>query len=68
MIHEKVKAMSKNQISGAQILLKALNDQGVDTVFGYPGGAVLPIYDELFMQNKIKHILVRQEGGAVHAA
>ena len=60
--------MSKNQISGAQILLKALNDQGVDTVFGYPGGAVLPIYDELFMQNKIKHILVRQEGGAVHAA
>ena len=60
--------MSKNQFSGAQILLKALNDQGVDVVFGYPGGAVLPIYDELFKQNKIKHILVRQEGGAVHAA
>ena len=69
MTHEKkVRALSKNQLSGAQILLKALNDQGVDTVFGYPGGAVLPIYDELFKQNKIKHILVRQEGGAVHAA
>ena len=65
---KKVRALSKNQLSGAQILLKALNDQGVDTVFGYPGGAVLPIYDELFKQNKIKHILVRQEGGAVHAA
>ncbi len=65
---KKVKTMSKNQLSGAQILLKALNDQGVDVVFGYPGGAVLPIYDELFKQNKIKHILVRQEGGAVHAA
>ena len=43
-------------------------DQGVDYVFGYPGGAVLPIYDELFQQEKVKHILVRQEGGAVHAA
>ena len=60
--------MSKNQISGSQILLKALADQGVDVVFGYPGGAVLPIYDEIFKQNKIRHILVRQEGGAVHAA
>ncbi|MBC8268580.1 MAG: acetolactate synthase 3 large subunit [Rhodospirillaceae bacterium] len=60
--------MSKNQMSGAQILLKALADQGVDVVFGYPGGAVLPIYDEFFKQNKIRHILVRQEGGAVHAA
>ncbi len=60
--------MSKNQINGAQILLKALADQGVDVVFGYPGGAVLPIYDEIFKQNKIRHILVRQEGGAVHAA
>ena len=60
--------MSKNQLSGAQILLKALADQGVDVVFGYPGGAVLPIYDEIFKQNKIRHILVRQEGGAVHAA
>ena len=60
--------MSKNHLSGSQILLKALADQGVDVVFGYPGGAVLPIYDEIFKQNKIRHILVRQEGGAVHAA
>ncbi|MBT5561951.1 MAG: hypothetical protein HOJ87_06335, partial [Rhodospirillaceae bacterium] len=43
--------MSKNHMSGAQILLKALADQGVDVVFGYPGGAVLPIYDEFFKQN-----------------
>ena len=55
-------------MTGAEMVLKALVDQGVDTIFGYPGGAVLPIYDELFQQNKIQHILVRQEGGAVHAA
>ncbi|MFP4387012.1 MAG: acetolactate synthase 3 large subunit [Alphaproteobacteria bacterium] len=55
-------------MSGAQMVIKALIEQGVDTVFGYPGGAVLPIYDELFQQNKIKHILVRHEQGAVHAA
>src|ERR1041385_2137445 len=54
--------------SGSEILLKALVDQGVEVIFGYPGGAVLPIYDALFQQNSIKHILVRQEGGAVHAA
>ncbi len=55
-------------MNGAQIVLNALQDQGVGTVFGYPGGAVLPIYDELFKQNRIRHVLVRQEGGAVHAA
>ncbi|MCC7426151.1 MAG: acetolactate synthase 3 large subunit [Alphaproteobacteria bacterium] len=55
-------------LSGAEIVLKALKDQGVDVIFGYPGGAVLPIYDALFQQNAIRHILVRQEGGAVHAA
>jgi acetolactate synthase-1/2/3 large subunit len=55
-------------MNGAQLLLRALVDQGVDTIFGYPGGAVLPIYDELFKQNSLRHILVRQEGGAVHAA
>ena len=60
--------MSTNTMTGAEILIKALVDQGVDTVFGYPGGAVLPIYDALFQQNSIRHILVRQEGGAVHAA
>jgi acetolactate synthase-1/2/3 large subunit len=57
-----------SDLSGAELLLKALVDQGVDVVFGYPGGAVLPIYDALFQQNSIRHILVRQEGGAVHAA
>ena len=56
------------QQSGAEILLRALKDQGVDTIFGYPGGAVLPIYDALFNQNAIRHILVRHEQGAVHAA
>ena len=54
--------------SGAEILLRALKEQGVDVIFGYPGGAVLPIYDAIFQQNAIRHILVRQEGGAVHAA
>jgi acetolactate synthase-1/2/3 large subunit len=53
---------------GAEILIEALIDLGVDVVFGYPGGAVLPIYDAIFKQNRIRHILVRQEGGAVHAA
>jgi len=60
--------MAKNQITGAEMIIKALQDQGVDVVFGYPGGAVLPIYDEIFKQNKLRHVLVRQEGGAVHAA
>ncbi|WP_299391065.1 acetolactate synthase 3 large subunit [Pelagibius sp.] len=55
-------------MSGAEMLIKALRDQGVEVIFGYPGGAVLPIYDALFQQNDIQHILVRQEGGAVHAA
>ena len=50
------------------MLIKALMDQGVDVVFGYPGGAVLPIYDALFEQNELRHILVRHEQGAVHAA
>jgi acetolactate synthase-1/2/3 large subunit len=55
-------------MTGAEILLKALVDQGVDTVFGYPGGAVLPIYDAIFKQNQLRHILVRHEAAAVHAA
>ncbi len=54
--------------SGAEILLRALKDQGVEVIFGYPGGAVLPIYDALFNQNAIRHILVRHEQAAVHAA
>jgi len=56
------------QMTGAKMVVQALKDQGVDTVFGYPGGAVLPIYDEVFQQNDIRHILVRHEQGAVHAA
>ena len=56
------------QMTGAKMVVQALKDQGVDTVFGYPGGAVLPIYDEIFQQNDIRHILVRHEEGAVHAA
>lgn len=62
------KTRTHTLLNGAQILLQVLKEQGVDTVFGYPGGAVLPIYDELFQQNEIRHILVRQEGGAAHAA
>ncbi len=58
----------ENEFTGAEILLKALKDQDVETIFGYPGGAVLPIYDAIFGQNFLKHVLVRQEAGAVHAA
>ncbi|PKP89535.1 MAG: acetolactate synthase 3 large subunit [Alphaproteobacteria bacterium HGW-Alphaproteobacteria-16] len=54
--------------SGADILIEALTDLGVDVIFGYPGGAVLPIYDALFQQKKIRHILVRHEQAATHAA
>ncbi len=60
--------MSTQDLTGAGIVIKALVDQGVDVVFGYPGGAVLPIYDELFKQNALRHILVRHEQAAVHAA
>src|SRR6187455_624578 len=55
-------------MSGAEMVIRALQDQGVEHVFGYPGGAVLPIYDALFHQDTVKHILVRHEQGAVHAA
>ena len=55
-------------MTGAAIVFKALEEQGVDTIFGYPGGAVLPIYDELKNHKKIKHFLVRHEQGAGHAA
>src|ERR1700722_4272556 len=54
--------------SGAEVLLRALKEQGVEVIFGYPGGAVLPIYDALFQQEDIRHILVRHEQAAVHAA
>src|SRR4029450_10127304 len=60
--------MATEPITGADIVIKALVDQGVEVIFGYPGGAVLPLYDALFKQNQIKHILVRHEQAAVHAA
>jgi len=60
--------MAIRKLSGSEIVIKSLVDAGVDTIFGYPGGAVLPIYDALFKQNRLKHVLVRQEGGAVHMA
>ncbi len=55
-------------LSGAEILVRALIDQGVEVLFGYPGGAVLPIYDALFAEPRLKHVLVRHEQGATHAA
>lgn len=56
------------KITGSEIIIKTLVEEGIDTIFGYPGGAVLPLYDELFKQNKLRHILVRHEQGATHAA
>jgi acetolactate synthase-1/2/3 large subunit len=61
-------ATKETMASGAAALLRALVAQGVDVIFGYPGGAVLPIYDALFQQTAIRHILVRHEQAAVHAA
>jgi len=60
--------MARKKMQGAEIVIEALKEQGVTEIFGYPGGAVLPLYDAMFKQNHIRHILVRQEGGAVHAA
>ena len=59
---------NKMILSGAHIVIKTLRDLGVEYIFGYPGGAILPIYDEIFKQNKVRHILVRHEQGAVHMA
>ena len=55
-------------LTGAQIVLRALADQGVETIFGYPGGAVLPLYDALYQTEGLDHVLVRHEQGAIHAA
>lgn len=57
-----------NEMTGAEMIIRAMLDNGTDTIFGYPGGAVLPIYDALFKQNRLRHILVRHEQGAAHAA
>jgi len=62
------KQTTDNRMTGAEIVLQALKDNGVEHIFGYPGGAILPIYDEIFQQDDIKHILVRHEQGAGHAA
>ena len=60
--------MSKDRLSGAQALMRSLQEEGVEIIFGYPGGAALHMYDALFQQQAIQHILVRHEQGAVHAA
>ncbi len=59
---------SPSAMTGAEMIIRSLLDQGIDTIFGYPGGAVLPIYDALHKQNELRHILVRHEQAAVHAA
>ncbi|PJC02453.1 MAG: acetolactate synthase 3 large subunit, partial [Gallionellales bacterium CG_4_9_14_0_8_um_filter_59_50] len=56
------------ELTGAEITVRCLQEEGVEYVFGYPGGAVLFIYDELFKQEQVKHILVRHEQAALHAA
>ena len=56
------------ELTGAEITIRCLQEEGVDCIFGYPGGAVLFLYDELFKQDKVRHILVRHEQAAVHAA
>ncbi|MEE9157771.1 MAG: thiamine pyrophosphate-binding protein, partial [Gammaproteobacteria bacterium] len=59
---------SRENLRGAEIFVRCLKDEGVEHIFGYPGGAVLHIYDALFKQDDVKHILVRHEQGATHAA
>jgi acetolactate synthase-1/2/3 large subunit len=65
--HQTIEATVET-ISGAEMVVRALLDQGVEVLFGYPGGAVLPIYDALFAEPRLRHILVRHEQGATHAA
>src|SRR5690348_15174117 len=62
------RSATMTEMTGAEMVIQALADQAVEHIFGYPGGAVLPIYDALFHQEKVRHILVRHEQGAVHAA
>ena len=66
-VSKRKKETSDAQLSGAEILLRSLVDEGVETIFGYPGGQALPIYDALY-DSKINHILCRHEQGAAHAA
>ena len=58
----------KREMTGAEMVIQAMIDNGVTDIFGYPGGAVLPIYDEIHQQDSIRHVLVRHEQGAGHAA
>src|SRR5665213_2631588 len=68
-VHKTIEAETKAQtMTGAQMVVQALVDQGVDVLFGYPGGAVLPIYDALYNEDRLRHVLVRHEQGAGHAA
>ncbi|QKV17272.1 acetolactate synthase 3 large subunit [Oricola thermophila] len=67
-MNAKAKSGDKREMTGAEMVIQAFRDNGVEHIFGYPGGAVLPIYDELFQQDDVKHILVRHEQGAGHAA
>jgi acetolactate synthase-1/2/3 large subunit len=66
--NQSMDAKTADTLTGAEIVLRALADQGVDTIFGYPGGAVLPIYDAIYAQQQVRHILVRHEQGAGHMA
>ncbi|RCL03598.1 MAG: acetolactate synthase I/II/III large subunit [Candidatus Tokpelaia sp. JSC161] len=66
--HKTAEIADSCELSGAKIVIQALLDQGVEHVFGYPGGSVLPIFDEIYQQNKVRHILVRHEQAAGHAA
>ncbi len=70
MTQAKTKPMeaTNSEMVGAEIIVKAIINEGVDTIFGYPGGAVLPVYDAIFKQNQLRHVLVRHEQAATHAA
>ncbi len=68
MVSKKDSSMGAREMSGAEMVVQALIDNGVEDLFGYPGGAVLPIYDELHQQDSLRHLLVRHEQGAGHAA
>ena len=67
-MNKAVSDSGRREMTGAEMVVQALKDNGVEHIFGYPGGAVLPIYDELFQQDDVQHILVRHEQGAGHAA
>ena len=68
-VHKSIEAQAQTEtMTGAEMVVRALKDQGVEVIFGYPGGAVLPIYDALFHENELRHVLVRHEQGAAHAA